>query len=156
MLRSLRCRSTLMYHINAIVMNAAEETIFDAAANLEQWPKFLPHYRYILYYEKSPVRNVVKMAAARGPIPISWISEQIIDRENREIRFRHLKAWTKGMKVVWKFRRLPVGVEVQIVHDLAFRVPALAPVAEPIIGRFFINHIATRTLQHMKAHVENK
>jgi ribosome-associated toxin RatA of RatAB toxin-antitoxin module len=145
-----------MYQANAIVMNAAEERIFDAAANLEQWPDFLPHYRYIHYYERGPVRNIVKMAAARGPIPISWISEQIIDRENREIRFRHLKAWTKGMKVVWKFLRQPAGVEVQIVHDLAFRVPALAPLAEPIIGGFFINHIATRTLQHMKAYVEKK
>lgn len=145
-----------MYHTNAIVMNAAEETIFDTAANLEHWPTFLPHYRYIRYYEKGPVRNIVKMAAARGRIRLSWVSEQIIDRENREIRFRHLKAWTKGMKVVWKFRRLQVGVEVQIIHDLAFRVPALAPVAEPIIGGLFINHIATRTLQHMKAHVEKK
>jgi ribosome-associated toxin RatA of RatAB toxin-antitoxin module len=145
-----------MYHTNAIVMNAAEETIFDAASNLERWPSFLPHYRYIHYYEKGPVRNIVKMAASRGAIPISWVSEQIIDRENREMRFRHLKAWTKGMNVIWKFRRLPVGVEVRIVHELSFRMAPLAPVAEPIIGGFFINYIATQTLQYMKAHVENK
>jgi ribosome-associated toxin RatA of RatAB toxin-antitoxin module len=145
-----------MYHTNAIIMNAAEEVIFEAAANLEKWPTFLPHYRYIQYLEKGPVRNLVKMAARRGPIPIAWESEQIIDRENREVRFKHLKAWTKGMKVVWKFRRVAVGIEVQIVHDLAFRVPALAPIAEPIIGGFFINHIATQTLQHMKAHVEKR
>ena len=156
MLPSLRCRSTIMYHTNAIVMNAAEEMIFEAVANLERWPAFLPHYRYIRYYEKGPVRNLVKMAANRGAIPIAWMSEQIIDRENREIRFKHLKAWTKGMKVVWKFRPLPGGVEVQIIHDLAFRVPALAPVAEPIIGGFFINYIATQTLHHMKAYVEKK
>ncbi len=145
-----------MYHTNAIVMNAAEEMIFEAVANLERWPAFLPHYRYIRYYEKGPVRNLVKMAANRGAIPIAWMSEQVIDRENREIRFKHLKAWTKGMKVVWKFRPLPGGVEVQIIHDLTFRVPALAPVVEPIIGGFFINYIATQTLQHMKAYVEKK
>jgi len=156
MLRPLHCRSSPMYHTNAIVMNAAEEVVFEAAANLESWPSFLPHYRYIHYYEKGPVRNLVKMAANRGPIPIAWVSEQIIDRENREVRFKHLKAWTKGMKVVWKFRPLAIGVEVQIVHDLSFRVPPLAPVAEPIIGGFFINYIATRTLRHMKAHVEKK
>lgn len=137
-------------------MSAAEETIFEAAANLEHWPTFLPHYRYIHYYEKGPVRNLVKMAARRGAIPIVWVSEQVIDRKNREIRFKHLKAWTKGMKVVWKFRRLAMGVEVQIVHDLSFRWPLLAPLAEPIIGGFFINHVATQTLQHMKAHVEKQ
>jgi ribosome-associated toxin RatA of RatAB toxin-antitoxin module len=145
-----------MYHTNAIVMNATEEIIFEAAADLEHWPTFLPHYRYIHYYEKGPVRNIVKMAANRGAIPVAWVSEQIIDRENREIRFKHLKAWTKGMKVVWKFRTLAIGVEVQIVHDLSFRVPPLAPLAEPIIGGFFINHVATQTLQHMKVHVEKK
>jgi ribosome-associated toxin RatA of RatAB toxin-antitoxin module len=156
MLPSLRCRSTAMYHTNAIVMNAAVETIFEAAADLERWPEFLPHYRYIHYYERGPDRNLVKMAANRGPIPIAWVSEQIIDRKNREVRFKHLKAWTKGMKVVWKFRPLAVGVEVQIIHDLSFRIPPLAPVAEPIIGGFFINHIANQTLLHMKAHVEKK
>jgi len=145
-----------MYHTNAIVMNATEETIFEAAADLEQWPTFLPHYRYIHYYEKGPVRNIVKMAAKRGVVPVAWVSEQVIDRENREIRFKHLKAWTKGMKVVWKFRTLATGVEVQIVHDLSFRVPPLAPLAEPIIGGFFINRVATQTLQHMKVHVEKK
>jgi ribosome-associated toxin RatA of RatAB toxin-antitoxin module len=145
-----------MYHTNAIVMNATEETIFEAAADLERWPDFLPHYRYICDYEKGPVRNIVKMAAKRGPIPIAWVSEQIIDRKNREIRFKHLKAWTQGMKVVWKFRPLALGVEVQIIHDLSFRVPPLAPVAEPIIGGFFINYVATQTLQHMKVHVEKK
>jgi len=137
-------------------MNAPEEIIFETAADLERWPTFLPHYRYIHYYEKGPVRNLVKMAANRGSIPIVWVSEQIIDRENREIRFKHLKAWTKGMKVVWKFRPLATGVEVQIVHDLSFRVPPLAPVAEPIIGGFFINYVATQTLRHMKAHVEKR
>jgi ribosome-associated toxin RatA of RatAB toxin-antitoxin module len=155
-LPSLRCRSTLMYHTNAIVMNAAESSIFEAAADLERWPTFLPHYRYIHYYEKGPVRNLVKMAANRGGIPVAWVSEQIIDRDNREIRFKHLKAWTKGMKVVWKFRPLAFGVEVQIVHDLSFRVPPLAPIAEPIIGGFFINYVATQTLRHMKVHVEKK
>jgi len=34
------------------------------------------------------------MAARRGPIPIAWVSEQIIDRENREIRFKHLRPPT--------------------------------------------------------------
>src|ERR1700746_2251507 len=116
-----------MSHTNAIIMNAAEETIFETAANLERWPTFLPHYRYIHYYEKGPVRNLVKMAACRGFIPIAWVSEQIIDRERREVRFNHLKAWTKGMQVIWRFRPLPSGVHVEIVHDFSFRVPMLAP-----------------------------
>jgi ribosome-associated toxin RatA of RatAB toxin-antitoxin module len=145
-----------MHRINSIVMNAPEEAIFEAAADLERWPKFLPHYRYIHYYEKNPVRNVVKMAATRGFIPIAWTSEQIIDREHRQVRFKHLYAWTKGMEVVWRFQRLPSGIKVEIVHDLAFRVPSLAPFAELIIGGAFISPIATQTLRYMKAYVEKR
>lgn len=145
-----------MHQTNAITMNASEEAIFEAAADLERWPTFLPHYRYIHYYERGAVRNLVKMAARRGFIPIAWVSEQIIDREHREIRFKHLKAWTKGMIVVWRFRPLPAGVHVEIVHELSFRVPLLAPLAERIISGFFINSVATQTLRCMKAYVETK
>jgi coenzyme Q-binding protein COQ10 len=137
-------------------MNVPEEAIFETAADLERWPTFLPHYRYIRYYEKGPDRNVVKMAASRGFVPIAWVSEQLIDRPHRQIRFKHLKAWTKGMEVIWRFQTLPGGVKVEIVHDLAFRISILAPLAELIIGSVFIGPIATRTLRHMKAHLEKR
>ena len=143
-----------MHTGNSIVIHAPKESIFETAANLELWPKILPHYRYIRYLERGATRNLVVMAATRSGIPISWTSEQIIDRENLEVRFHHLKAFTKGMRVVWTFNDTPAGVLVSIVHDLQFRVGALAPVADKIIGGFFIHHIANQTLRCMKAHLE--
>lgn len=144
-----------MHAANAIVMRAPKERIFETAANLEIWPRILPHYRYIHFYEKSPTRNVVKMAATRSGIPISWTSEQIIDRDRLEVRFHHLKAFTKGMDVIWTFTETPDGVRVEIIHALKFRVLALAPIADKIIGGFFIENIANKTLRCMKAHLEN-
>jgi ribosome-associated toxin RatA of RatAB toxin-antitoxin module len=138
----------------SILMRAPRQAIFETAADLSKWPEILPHYRYIHYFEKSPERNIVKMAAVRSGIPISWVSEQWIDRERCEVRFRHLKAFTKGMEVVWTFEETPDGVKVTIIHDLRFRIPALAPLADPIIGGFFIDHIAGRTLACMKEHLE--
>jgi ribosome-associated toxin RatA of RatAB toxin-antitoxin module len=143
-----------MHTGNSIVMRAPKSDIFEAAANLERWPEILPHYRYIQYLERGATRNVVIMAAVRSGIPISWTSEQIIDRENMQVRFHHLKAFTKGMDVVWTFDDQPDGVLVQIIHDLRFRVPALSPLADRIIGGFFISHIANQTLRCMKAHLE--
>lgn len=145
-----------MHTGNSIIMNAPKMAIFETAANLELWPKILPHYRYIRYLKRSPERNLVVMAAVRSGIPISWTSEQVIDREKMEVRFHHLKAFTKGMDVVWSFNETPGGVLVQIVHDLRFRIPALAPIADQIIGNFFIRHIAGETLRHMKAHLETR
>ena len=135
-------------------MRAPRDTIFETAANLENWPKILPHYRYIRYLERNPERNVVVMAASRSGIPISWTSEQIIDHHNYEVRFHHLKAFTRGMRVVWTFRQMPDGVLVEIRHDLDFRVPALKSLADPIIGDFFIGHVANKTLRSMKSYLE--
>ena len=137
-------------------MCAPKMMIFETAANLELWPRILPHYRYIRCLEHGPSRNVVVMAATRSGIPISWTSEQIIDRSKLEIHFRHLKAWTKGMRVVWTFSDTPDGVLVAISHDLRFRIRALAPIVDLVIGDFFIHNIANKTLRCMKAYVEAK
>jgi ribosome-associated toxin RatA of RatAB toxin-antitoxin module len=143
-----------MRKINSIIMHAPKRTIFETAANLELWPQILPHYRYIYYLERSPDRNVVVMAATRSGIPISWTSEQIIDRDRLEIHFHHLKAFTKGMRVSWTFQDAPAGVLVEIKHDLAFRMNLLAPIADKIIGDFFIHNIASKTLRCMKSYIE--
>jgi ribosome-associated toxin RatA of RatAB toxin-antitoxin module len=139
---------------SSIVIRAPKQRIFDVASDLSRWPELLPHYRYITYLERGDDRHIVKMACHRDGIPISWVSEQIIDRERLEIRFLHLRAFTKGMAVVWTFDERPEGTLVRIVHVLRFRVPALAPLAEPIIGGFFIENIANKTLRTFKAHVE--
>jgi ribosome-associated toxin RatA of RatAB toxin-antitoxin module len=143
-----------MHKTNSLVMHAPKMKVFETAANLELWPKILSHYRYIHYLERSPNRNVVVMAATRSGIPISWTSEQIIDREKCEVRFHHLKAWTKGMRVVWTFEDTPTGVLVKISHDLGFRIAVVAPIVDLIIGDFFIRNVANKTLRCMKAYVE--
>ena len=144
-----------MHTGNSIIIHAPKMTIFETAANLELWPKILPHYRYIRYLERGQDRNLVVMAAVRSGIPISWTSEEVIDRKNIEIRFHHLRAWTKGMRVVWSFKETSAGILVEIMHDLQFRNRALASIAEPIIGGFFIHHIAGKTLRCMKAYLES-
>ena len=69
-LRSVCYPSLLAMHkTNSIVMHAPKMSIFETAANLELWPKILPHYRYIRYLDRSPNRNVVVMAARRSGIP---------------------------------------------------------------------------------------
>jgi hypothetical protein len=58
------------------------------------------------------------------------------------------------MHVVWSFKETPVGVLVEIVHDLRFRIPLLAPLVEPVIGRGFIHPVASKTLHCMKNYLE--
>jgi len=145
-----------MHKSNSILMRASKRLIFETAADLERWPKILPHYRYIRFLERSRDRNIVVMAARRSGIPISWTSEQIIDRSKLEIHFHHLKSWTKGMQVVWTFSDTPDGVLVKISHDLRFRIAAFTPIIDLVIGDFFIHNVANKTLRSMKAYVEAK
>src|ERR1700751_2701524 len=143
-----------MHRVNSNLIQAPKMMIFETAANLELWTKILPHYRYIRFLERGHDRNLVIMAATRSGIPISWTSEQVIDRDKLEIHFHHLKAWTKGMRVVWTFSETASGVHVVTSHDLRFRLPVLAPIMNPIIGDFFIGTVANKTLHCMKAYLE--
>src|SRR5258708_33865998 len=116
-----------MHKTNSIIMCAPRMIIFETAANLELWPRILPHYRNIRYLEQSSSRNVVVMAATRSGIPISWTSAQIIDRDRVEVRFYHLNPFTKGMRGIWTFQEAPARALCEIKHDLAFRVKILSP-----------------------------
>ena len=123
--------------------------------DLARWPEWLPHYRHIHFRGAGQRGQVVEMAALRSGIPISWKSEYWADERALELHFLHLTKWTKGMKVVWTFTPTRDGTRVEIVHDLAFRVPLLAWLAEPIIGQFFIHHVASQTLATFKQHLES-
>src|SRR5947209_3790859 len=129
-----------MHKTNFIVMHAPKSEIFETAANLELWPKILPHYRYIRFLERSPDRNIVVMAGKRSGIPISWTSEQTIDRDKMEVRFYHLKAFTKGMRVVWTFDEQRDGVLVKITHDLTSPGKILPPLVDKIIVDYFVTN----------------
>ena len=58
------------------------------------------------------------------------------------------------MHVVWTFTELVDGVRVEIMHEMDFRIPLLAPIMEPVIGGFFIGNVANKTLRCMKKYVE--
>jgi hypothetical protein len=93
------------------------------------------------------------MSARRGSIPVSWVSAYEADPERLELRFEHLKKWTKGMLVTWTLTPTRDATRVEIVHTMKFRVPWLAWLAEPIIGSF-IEAIAGKTLAVFKELIE--
>ncbi|HEV7401299.1 MAG TPA: SRPBCC family protein [Chthoniobacteraceae bacterium] len=144
-----------MHTATSIVIHAAREKIFEAVHRLSRWPEVLPHYRYVRTLRQEGARAIVKMACFRTGIPVAWTSAYDADPATLELHFEHLRGWTKGMKVVWKLTATGEGTLVEIVHDLHFRVPALAWLAEPIIGGFFIDHVARKTLSVFKAHIES-
>lgn len=144
-----------MHTETVTIIRAPRERIFEVTSDLARWPEMLPHYRWVRFTERRPDGGIVDMACWAGRVPLSWTSDLSIDREKLEVHFRHLRKWTKGMHVVWTYTPQADGVRVCISHALNFRVPALAPLAEPIVGHF-IEKVAQRTLATFKARLESE
>ncbi len=134
---------------NEIVVDAPAQVIYERAAATERWPLILPHYRFVRVLEGDSARRTVEMAARRGFIPVRWRAEQINDPQTPGISFRHVRGWTKGMQVYWRFT--PEGGRTRVTIDHELRSPLAL-----FIGKYFIDPIATRTLKCMKAIAENE
>lgn len=141
--------------IDEIVMRADPDRVFEAAAYVERWPEFLPHYRWIKLLDPSPQGRIVEMAARRGAIPVRWTSVQSWDSARREVYYDHIAGQTRGMHVVWRVIPDEQEVLVRIIHELQFASPIINSLPGRLItSRFFIRHIAQQTLRHMKRFLE--
>lgn len=138
-------------------IRAPLESVYAAASEVERWPAILPHYRWVRRLDG----NLVEMAAWRpfGPLryPTWWVSEMTLDRAAGEIRYRHIRGITRGMKVVWRLVEGEGGVDVEIVHTWdGPRWPLIGRVAaDLVIGPVFVHGIASRTLAGIKRVVED-
>ena len=137
----------MMHCENSIVIRAPLDEIFRVTSNLENWPRLLPHYRWIRVLARDGNALVVHMAARRGWLPIQWTSRFEADARAKELRFHHLKAFTRGMDVTWTFTPTHDGVVVRISHELDRWYAGL-------LARYFIEPVATQTLAQFKRHME--
>jgi ribosome-associated toxin RatA of RatAB toxin-antitoxin module len=131
---------------------APAATIYGFASATARWPLILPHYRYVRVHERGGARQIVEMAAWRDCFPLHWVAEQIDDAQRPHIAFRHIAGPTRGMEVEWRFEPLGNGTRVTIVHRLDFAFPVCARfLGKYVVGGYFIEGVAARTLRCMKA-----
>lgn len=148
-----------MHTINEIEIRGDAEqicpVIFQLAANIEDWPRILPHYRYMRILEQSEKHKVADFGALRDRIPVKWRARQELFPEENRITFDHIGGVTKGMWVEWRLEKRAEGVHVTIDHKLRYPIPVLGPLfAEHIVGKLFVRYIAGKTLRCIKARVE--
>lgn len=156
-----------MYTLDETRMAAGVDPCFRAAADVERWPEWLPHYRWVRFQQKDGFgRGRVEMAARRdfGPLgyPVWWVSEMYLDEARPAVHYRHVAGVTRGMDVVWSFEPLgDAATQVRIVHEWhagpAWPLPpgARRLLAARVIGPHFIHHVASRTLAGIKRRVES-
>jgi ribosome-associated toxin RatA of RatAB toxin-antitoxin module len=132
-------------------MRADPRTVLALAAAVEDWPRILPHYgRVRVVRQESATRRIVEMAARRDVIaglsvPLRWTARQEVCPET--IVFEHIGGVTRGMWVSWTFERMDSGaivVRIRHVFKPAWPVPAI--LVRAILGEYFVNGVARRTL----------
>ncbi len=146
-----------MRTVDEQLVAAPLETMFALAKNVIDWPKHLPHYRYVKFRSRTPDGGgIVEMSANRpfGKVqwPTWWVSAMVVTPpgaiESPSIRFRHIEGITAGMDVEWEFSAVDRGTHVRIVHVWnGPRWPLVGGVAaRGVIGPVFVHGIASRTL----------
>ena len=149
-----------MRTVDRVRVRAPLERVLQAAADVEQWPAFLSHYRWVRMIERHSEGGLVEMAAWRpfGKLryPTWWVSEMRVDRKAAAIRYRHVRGITRGMDVQWSLKSSATETDVEIVHEWDGPAWPLigSAAATLVIGPVFIHGIASRTLAGLARHVE--
>jgi hypothetical protein len=155
-----------VYTVDETVVRGTPAQCFARGADVERWPEWLPHYRWVRFQRKDGFgTGLVEMAARRpfGPLswPVWWVSEMTVDERRPAVIYRHVAGITAGMDVEWTFADRGDGTtHVKIVHDWktgpAWPLPGLLRqgIGDVVIGPVFIHHVASRTLAGIKRAVE--
>ena len=146
-----------MITVDEQIFAAPMSIAFPLAANVEQWPTQLPHYRFVRFLEKrADGGGLVEMSANRpfgaADWPTWWTSLMSVRRAGAglapAVRFRHVRGVTAGMDVEWTFTPQGDSTFVRIVHVWNGPVwPLIGDfAAKHVIGPVFVHGIASRTL----------
>lgn len=143
--------------VDELFVQAPVAQIFELAADVEQWPAHLSHYRYVRFVEGGDAGvRLVEMSANRpfGLVdwPTWWTSRMSLvgpqESPRPAVRFTHVAGVTTGMEVEWTFEPARNGTLVRIVH--VWNGPAWPLIGEVtaryLIAPVFVHGIASRTL----------
>ena len=155
-----------MNSITEITIKAPYARIFPLAANVEEWGRILPHYRYVRVLKHGNNRKLVRMSAWRDFIPVTWTAVLTVLEGSEEmpgtIIFHHTRGLVRGMDVAWTFEVRPDrgDVVVRITHHLhkpPFPVRLLGKKGiDLVVGKLFIEYIAAKTLKRIKMLAEGR
>lgn len=150
-----------METLDEAIVRAPVDVMYRVAAEVEQWPAWLSHYRHVRFSESwGDGSGIVEMSANRpfGVVnwPTWWKSEMVVDPARPAVRFRHIGGVTTGMDVEWSFAAVPQGTHVRLLHVWdGPRWPLIGVfAATQVIGPVFIHGIASRTLAGLAREAE--
>ncbi len=139
--------------LDELVVRSPIRRIFELARDVENWPRHLPHYRFVRFNERTSAGDGVVEMSANRPFgmfdwPTWWRSDMQVIATAPAVRFRHIAGITSGMDVEWSFEATAAGTHVRVLH--VWSGPHWPVVGETaataVIGPVFVHGIASRTL----------
>ena len=136
-----------MHTEHQLVVQAQAARAYQLAAAVEDWPRLLPHYRWVRILREEGNRRLVAMGARHRGIPLAWRCEPELQPDLPRLLFRHVDGITKGMTAEWTFEPGPDGLHVRVLHDLELRWPLVGGfLSDRVIGPYFVAPISEKTL----------
>lgn len=133
---------------------ADPDVLYQLVADVEDWPRRLPHYRSVRRLESPPQQRVFEMRAWRPVLgklraPLQWTAIQTLDAERRRIEFRHVAGISRGMWVLWTINGEAHAkqAEVALRHVLRPAWPVPDVLIHLVVGEYIVNAVARRTLK---------
>jgi aromatase len=139
-------------------IRADPRVIFNLAAEVQDWPRILPHYRRVnVLARHGPTRRTVEMAARRDVLPgwvgfpLRWTAVETTFPAEQRIEFEHIGGITRGMRVAWTIEPSThdASVLVRIRHVFEPHWPVPHVLVRLIVGEYFVNGVARRTLRRI-------
>ena len=114
----------------------------------------LPHYRWVRLSNGLLEMAAYRPVIGRIGVPLWWVSTLAVYPKDYRIEFRHVRGVTRGMWVEWSLAREADGCLVKIRHVFNPRWPVPDRVVRAIVGEYFVNGVARRTLACLAARAE--
>ncbi len=149
-----------MRTVDRTLVRGPIDRAFAVASDVERWPEFLPHYRWVRMLSRNGDGGLVEMAAWRPfgvlKYPTWWVSEMKVIPSEYRVLYKHVRGITSGMDVEWRLTEAGGTVDITITHEWTGpNWPLIGrPAAELVIGPVFIHAIASRTLAGVKTEAE--
>lgn len=137
-------------------IQADAAVVFQLAAEVEHWPRILPHYRWVhLLASEGDNRRTVEMAARRDVVagiafPLRWTAVETTYPAQGRIEFEHVGGITRGMHVAWTIEPASATrLLVSIRHVFEPYWPVPPDLVRLVVGEYFVNGVARRTLRRI-------
>jgi len=150
-----------METVDEATVDAPIEVMFRLVREVELWPGWLTHYRYVRFRTRAADGGGEVEMSANRPFgilnwPTWWLSEMSVDDRAHVVRFRHIGGVTRGMDVEWRLESIDGATRVRLLHvwdGPPWPVIGVFAAIE-VIGPVFIHGIASRTLAGLAREAE--